>query len=1025
MFLKTMIPIRKILALIYLFSFFAIKCSGQWGTGIQEQALGNSKTVIHARGQLVSDSLFYLPYRDTTLKPVRAGGLVMNQSDNVIYYWDGVKYNAIGAGGSVTANYSSISAMRASSLYSLALPLYQTSGYYASGDGGMTQWYWDGASSVTDDGIFFVKPTAVSGAGRWRRAVAGRVDALQAGIKNDGTDQTSVLNTVLANSGVSEVVFSTGSFTINGTATATGKKLIFQNGAKLTGSGSLTGGTIECDPKKQCLAVNITTGTLENNIVYPGWTGAKADAIYLGPAPTDNLLPFNRLLYGMKTGGILHIPQGDSTLRGYYYNFSATWVVNRKIKIEGDNAQNTVLMFPETAHGIKVLSSGSDFKDFTLRGNFQNRSNNINADTAAGIWVAGNGNRFENIYVYNFDGDGFKVQGDVNYGSNANLNSFINVVCVFNGRAGMYFQGGDANQNIVINANCAENARWGIWDGSFLGNTFLNPHLASNPSDHALNKTVVSLGGSFYNCISDNIGIKPGVTSGWQTYWSTVAWYPSFSTVWDTTVQYYAGGGMLISDANAQSTVLGGYTEGDEWAGRSNGRSRIDGGFLSSQGSFADATGTLSGVFTTSNGLQDHVFASGGLSVKLQASLGFVGLERSSATLGWYNTDGFLTGGWWGIGRNSIPLGFTFGWNDWTQLKSRLGLDTVGGNSSMSYTLVNQLGIAWPSNSGAYRRLFFDISAPASGDYSNGDFIINAGQTSSTSLLGWTCITPSVHGTGAVWKAISVPTNVNDSLRTLQFTIGDLDTPNSGDSVLTHTSLIGKYLRIFRVGELQPLVSGVSQGYQFNQGTGQIIFHPALTLGEGIFIEARDTNKLITMSLQSNPAAGSYLSLGTPSGGTITESPAHTFTQTTGSPNVVANLSIPAGTAGELICDLVTSTSVVAIGLDGNNTTNAYYGSSSNWKYEFYSNDGTHLVSYAQGEVSAGTNTPITPSSNTRFKIRRDGLGTVTAQYSTDGGVNWTIARTFAGTYTGVLYAKFSFPVAANKLYNPKGVNFQ
>ena len=43
----------------------------------------------------------------------------------------------------------------------------ETLGYYNAGDGGANAFYWDGTSVATDNGGTIIKPTSVSGAGRW------------------------------------------------------------------------------------------------------------------------------------------------------------------------------------------------------------------------------------------------------------------------------------------------------------------------------------------------------------------------------------------------------------------------------------------------------------------------------------------------------------------------------------------------------------------------------------------------------------------------------------------------------------------------------------------------------------------------------------------------------------------------------------------------------------------------------------------------------------------------------------------
>ena len=59
-------------------------------------------------------------------------------------------------------------------------PTAQTSGYYNAGDGGGNSFYWDGTSSATHNGSTVIKPTAVSGAGRWL-AINNKASLLQRG----------------------------------------------------------------------------------------------------------------------------------------------------------------------------------------------------------------------------------------------------------------------------------------------------------------------------------------------------------------------------------------------------------------------------------------------------------------------------------------------------------------------------------------------------------------------------------------------------------------------------------------------------------------------------------------------------------------------------------------------------------------------------------------------------------------------------------------------------------------------------
>lgn len=45
----------------------------------------------------------------------------------------------------------------------------QVRGYYSSGDGGAGLFYWDAASTATDDGFMAIQPNSAPATGRWRR----------------------------------------------------------------------------------------------------------------------------------------------------------------------------------------------------------------------------------------------------------------------------------------------------------------------------------------------------------------------------------------------------------------------------------------------------------------------------------------------------------------------------------------------------------------------------------------------------------------------------------------------------------------------------------------------------------------------------------------------------------------------------------------------------------------------------------------------------------------------------------------
>jgi hypothetical protein len=69
-------------------------------------------------------------------------------------------------GSTQVQSFNSIAALRLRSGTTIANAA-KTLGYYSAGDGGGNSFYWDGTSTATDNGATVIKPTSVSGAGRW------------------------------------------------------------------------------------------------------------------------------------------------------------------------------------------------------------------------------------------------------------------------------------------------------------------------------------------------------------------------------------------------------------------------------------------------------------------------------------------------------------------------------------------------------------------------------------------------------------------------------------------------------------------------------------------------------------------------------------------------------------------------------------------------------------------------------------------------------------------------------------------
>lgn len=88
--------------------------------------------------------------------------------------------------------------------------------------------------------------------------------------------------------------------------------------------------------------------------------------------------------------------------------------------------------------------------------------------------------RLQNVLVMWFSGDGIHIVAGNTEGTNANGWAIDFCRSERNGRHGLYLDGADANAGVAVGLDVSDNAGWGVFDSSFLGNTFVGCHAAAN-----------------------------------------------------------------------------------------------------------------------------------------------------------------------------------------------------------------------------------------------------------------------------------------------------------------------------------------------------------------------------------------------------------------------------------------------------------------------------------------------------------------------------------------------------------------
>lgn len=291
--------------------------------------------------------------------------------------------------------------------------------------------------------------------------------------------------------------------------------------------------------------------------------GAVADGVY-GGSNTDNLGPFNQAKEQALTDKkALYIP--PATLK---YEFSDLWTigVNERIEVFG-MGEASQLVFPNSA-GIKLLSQRSRLHDFSIKGSYGEQSDAINVPAEYGIWMAAPQNTIERLDILNFSGSGIVIQGDVESGTNANLNDVLFCNSLLNGQHGLLAQSGDSNGGEIIGGRFDGNAMTGFKIDTFLGLTAIGFHLDGNGTEHTLNQSAISHGGNRYYCIKDHTGHagkEPGVSANWQEFWRlrSAGGVGQGYNAWAVPNVYFASAALYVRGGGNRPT-LDGYAEGNQ-----------------------------------------------------------------------------------------------------------------------------------------------------------------------------------------------------------------------------------------------------------------------------------------------------------------------------------------------------------------------------------------------------------------------------------------------------------------------------
>lgn len=217
--------------------------------------------------------------------------------------------------------------------------------------------------------------------------------------------------------------------------------------------------------------------------------------IQAGTSTYDCLAAFQNAIKCAPTGLDTTFYQQGVTVNvppGKYY-LSDTLKIDRNIVLRGAGAPYancngiSQLVFADNKDGILCV----DYRDSPSNKqgtglvieNLHLSPKNIGGTVGSGISLKTTARIFNVTCVF-FGEHGIKIDASTSYSpaSNANLWEIHSCTLDSNGQHGLYVKGADANAGAGYNINAVNNGGWGIYDSSFLGNTYVGCHTANNTS---------------------------------------------------------------------------------------------------------------------------------------------------------------------------------------------------------------------------------------------------------------------------------------------------------------------------------------------------------------------------------------------------------------------------------------------------------------------------------------------------------------------------------------------------------------
>ena len=218
-------------------------------------------------------------------------------------------------------------------------------------------------------------------------------------------------------------------------------------------------------------------------------TAAQKMDCYLRTGLIDSLPAMNACIAALTeqgtfvypVAGRINLPKGLLYLNGTLTLAAGVHFVGHGAGQQGANWA-TSFKFPINTKGILVQKA-----------NTGPNQNGGDGSILEGIFIQGSGTTttahgidmqarmvLRNCAIYGFGGNGINIVADSGVRTNANNWVIENCTSLSNGGHGLYVSGADSNAGYCHMLDASSNSGWGIYDNSFLGNTYIACHTASN-----------------------------------------------------------------------------------------------------------------------------------------------------------------------------------------------------------------------------------------------------------------------------------------------------------------------------------------------------------------------------------------------------------------------------------------------------------------------------------------------------------------------------------------------------------------